>query len=190
MDRDELDRWFMHEILPLEGDLVRYLRHKWHDRSEVPDLMQETYARVYEAARRERPQQTRAFVFAIARNLLIDKLRHSSVISIETVADFDGMLVVDNEPDPERHVTARQELRFLQAALDTLPERCRQIVVMKKVEGYSQREIAQKMGVTEVMVEHQVVKAVRLLTQALSNLRNGTAGGMGRVRVLKRRKVQ
>ncbi len=190
MDHDKLDLWFMREILPLEGDLVRYLRHKWPDSNEVPDLMQETYARIYEAARSELPLQARAFVFAIARNLMIDKLRRISVVSIETVADFDDMHVIDNEPDPERQVTARQELRLLQLALDELPHRCRQIVVMKKVEGYSQREIAAKMGVTEVVVEHQVVKAMRLLTQAVYGLRNSTMTKAGRVQLRKRRKDQ
>ena len=159
--------------MPLEPDLVRYLRRKWHDRADISDLMQETYARVYEAARRERPQQVKAFLFATARNLMIDKLRRVAVVSIEMVADIDQTLVITDEPDPERQVSARQELRALQSALDELPERCRQIVWMKKVEGYSQREIAQRMGVSEVVVEHQVGRAVRLLAEAIYSRRGG-----------------
>ncbi len=170
---DDLGRWFVQQVLPLEGDLVRYLRRKWHDHAEIDDLMQETYARVYESARHERPAQIKAFLFATARNLMIDKLRRVSVVSIETVADIDQTLVITDELDPERQVSARQELRALQLALDALPERCRQIVWMKKVEGYSQREIAQQMGVSEVIVEHQVVRAVRLLAEAIYGRHKG-----------------
>ena len=38
VDHEELGRWFVREVLPLEGELVGYLRHKWHDRSDVADL--------------------------------------------------------------------------------------------------------------------------------------------------------
>lgn len=178
VDHDELGRWFVQEVLPLEGELVGYLRRKWHDRSDVADLTQETYARVYEAARTERPLKVKAFLFATARNLMIDRLRRAAVISIESVADIDEVLVLASGPDPEHEVSTRQELRMLQAALDDLPERARRIVWMKKVEGFSQREIAEQLGVSEVIVEHHVVRAVRALVDAIySRHRGGTIAG-------------
>jgi len=178
VDHDELGRWFVLEVLPLEGELVGYLRRKWHDRSDIADLMQETYARVYEAARCERPLKVKAFLFATARNLMIDRLRRAAVVSFETVADIDEVLVIDGGPDPEQQVSTRQELRLLQSALDDLPERSRQIVWMKKVEGFSQREIAEHLGVSEVVVEHHVVRAVRSLVEAIySRCRGGNSVG-------------
>ena len=52
---DDVEQWFAREILPLEPMLDRYLRRSWRDQWEVPDLRQDAYVRVYEAAQREKP---------------------------------------------------------------------------------------------------------------------------------------
>jgi RNA polymerase sigma factor (sigma-70 family) len=166
-----IDDWFMQDVLPLESMLTRFLQRNWRNDAEIPDLRQETYARVYEAARRELPLQVKPFLFQIARNLMIDRLRRQSVVSLESMADFDWLNVSDEKPSSEAYVAARQELRLLQAALDDLPPRCRQIVVMRKVEGLSQKEVAKRMGVAVDTVENQVAKGMRLLTQAMSGRR-------------------
>src|SRR5262249_9457838 len=57
---DSLDAWFKREILPHEPALMRYLARVWPRKEEVPDLRQETYARVYEAALASRPTSPRS----------------------------------------------------------------------------------------------------------------------------------
>jgi RNA polymerase sigma factor (sigma-70 family) len=171
MAERSIDDWFMQDILPLEPMLTRFLQRNWRNEAEIPDLRQEAYARVYEAARRELPLQAKPFLFQTARNLMIDRLRRQSVVSLETMVDFDWLNVIDDKPSSEAYVAARQELRLLQAALDDLPPRCRQIVVMRKVEGLSQKEVARRMGVAVDTVENQVAKGMRLLTQALTGRR-------------------
>jgi len=167
-EHEDLDRWFAREILPLEPMLTRFLRRKWRDEAEISDLRQEAYIRVYDAARRNRPLQAKPFLFLTVRNLMIDKLRQKSIVSIETMADFGWSNVSDDKPSPEQNTAARQELQLLQGALDDLPERCRQIVVLRKVEGLSQREVAGRLGVTEDIVEHQLAKGLRQLARSLS----------------------
>jgi len=167
----QIDDWFVREVLPLEAVLTRFLQRNWRNEAEINDLRQETYARVYEAAQRERPVLVKPFLFQVARNLIIDRLRKQSVVSLESVADFDWLNVSDDRPSSEAHVAARQELRLLQSALDELPPRCRQVVVLRKVEGLSQKEVAARMGVTIETVENQVAKGMRLLTQALGGRR-------------------
>jgi len=167
-EHEDLDRWFAREILPLEPMLNRFLRRKWRDEAEISDLRQEAYIRVYDAARRNRPLQAKPFLFLTVRNLMIDKLRQKSIVSIETMADFGWSNVSDDKPSPEQNTAARQELQLLQGALDDLPERCRQIVVLRKVEGLSQREVAGRLGVTEDIVEHQLAKGLRQLARSLS----------------------
>lgn len=166
-----VDEWFMREVLPLEPMLTRYLRRNWRNEAEIGDLRQEAYARVYEAAQHERPQLVKPFLFQITRNLIIDRLRRQSVVSLESVADFDWLNVSDDKPSSEAHVAARQELRLLQAALDDLPPRCRQVVFMRKVEGLSQKQVASLMGITVETVENHVAKGMRLLAEALSSRR-------------------
>ena len=87
-----------------------------------------------------RPQQ-KPFVFATARNLLIDRVRREQVVPIEAVADLDALDIAIDAPGPDRNAMARDELRRLHAALDQLPPRCREVVV-KRIEGLTRREIA------------------------------------------------
>jgi len=171
MAEKPIDEWFMREVLPLEPMLTRFLQRNWRNAAEVSDLRQETYARVYEAAQRERPLLAKPFLFQVARNMMIDRLRKQSVVSLESVADFDWLNVTDDKPSSEAYVAARQELRLLQAALDDLPPRCRQVVVLLKVEGLSQKQVAKQMGITVETVENQVAKGMRVLAQALGGRR-------------------
>jgi RNA polymerase sigma-70 factor (ECF subfamily) len=172
MSQDALDDWFMREVVSLEPMLTRFLQRNWRNEAEISDLRQEAYARVYEAARRERPQLVKPFLFQTARNLMIDRLRRQSVVSLESMVDVDWLNVSDDRPSSEAYVAARQELRLLQAALDKLPPRCRQVVLMRKVEGFSQREVAKEMGITVETVENQVAKGMRLLAQAIGGRRD------------------
>jgi RNA polymerase sigma factor (sigma-70 family) len=172
MSQDALDDWFMREVVSLEPMLTRFLQRNWRNEAEISDLRQEAYARVYEAARRERPQLVKPFLFQTARNLMIDRLRRQSVVSLESMVDVDWLNVSDDRPSSEAYVAARQELRLLQAALDKLPPRCRQVVLLRKVEGFSQREVAKEMGITVETVENQVAKGMRLLAQAIGGRRD------------------
>jgi RNA polymerase sigma-70 factor (ECF subfamily) len=162
---NDLDDWFIREVLPLEGVLMRYLRQNWRDSAEWPDLRQEVYARVYEAARRGRPERTAAFLLATARNLLVDRARRQQVVSIEAFAELDDLSAC--ELTPERHASGRAELNALAEALDALPARCRQAVMLRKVDGMSQRAVAAEMGVTEDTVEKQIAKGMRAIADAL-----------------------
>lgn len=165
------DDWFVREILPMEAALMRYLRRNWRDAAELPDLRQEVYVRVFEAARVREPEQAGAFLFSTARNLLIDRARRAQIVSIETFADLELENLTPDDLTPERHASGRAELRLLQQALNALPLRCKEVVSLRKIDGMSQREIAEHMGIKEATVEKQMAKGMRALADAL--LANG-----------------
>src|SRR5476649_2617163 len=93
MAEQPIDQWFMREVLPLEPMLTRFLQRNWRNEAEIGDLRQEAYARVYEAAQRERPLLVKPFLFQITRNLMIDRLRRQSVVSLESMTDFEWLNV-------------------------------------------------------------------------------------------------
>ena len=146
---------------------MQFLRRSWHNKAEVDDLRQEVYVRICEAARKEIPQPAKPFVFAVARNLLVDRVRREHVVSIETVSDIDTLGIAVEQPGPDRNAIARQELRRLQQALDQLPQRCREAVLLRKVEGLSYREIAQRMGIGEDTVSEHLSKGMHALADTL-----------------------
>ena len=72
---DDLDAWFKREVVVHEEALTRYLRRCWPNPNDIHDLRQETYIRVYESARKHIPDTVRTFIFAVARNLMADRIR-------------------------------------------------------------------------------------------------------------------
>lgn len=158
--------WFVREILPLEPSLLKFLRRSWRNESEIRDLCQDVYVEVYEAARVEFPKSARAFLFSVARNAVIDKSRRAHIVAIEAVADLEALGVSVDEPGPDQAVMGRQDLRRLQSALDRLPERWREALVMRKIEGLTRPQIAQRMGIAERTVSQHLASAI----VALSNI--------------------
>lgn len=167
MPDDSLDAWFQCEILPHEAALVRYLRRLSLRQDEACDLCQEIYVRVYESAERARPANPRAFLFVVARNLVNDHLRRRQVVSIEPVGDPGALNVMIDELTPERRLSGWQELRRAARALNQLPARCREIVWLRKVEQLSNKQIAQRLGLSVRTVEGQILKGMRLLGDAV-----------------------
>jgi RNA polymerase sigma factor (sigma-70 family) len=164
---DTLEHWFAREILAHEPSLVRYLTRVWPNRDEVPDLRQEIYVRVFEGARRARPEQPKAFLFTTARHLMIDRLRRNRIIFIGTRGDLDELNVLVDELSPEHRMTGIQELQQLAHAFDRLPPQCRAVMWLRKVEQLSQKEVAARLGVQEKAIEKQVARGMRLLTAAV-----------------------
>lgn len=162
---DTLDNWFIREILVHESALMRYLLRSWYRHDEIHDLRQEIYMRVYEAAAKARPAMPKSFMFTTARHLMTDRLRRGRVVSIDAVGDIDALNVLIDELSPERHLGARQELKRLTDAFDRLPDRCREVVWLRRVEELPQKEVAMRMGIGEKTVEKQVAKGMRLIAE-------------------------
>jgi len=164
---EPLDAWFKREILPHEARLMRYLRRVWPNSDEVPDIRQEAYARVYQAAAQARPGSPRAFLFTTAHHLMADRVRHERIVSIDAVGDIEALHVLSDEISAERRVSAREELKRLAQAMDRLPPRCREVMWLRRVEGLSQKETAEVLGVSVKAIEQQVSKGGRLLAEYL-----------------------
>ncbi|HEV2563227.1 MAG TPA: RNA polymerase sigma factor [Rhizomicrobium sp.] len=163
----EICDWFVREVLPLEAALTQFLQHNWRNRGDIEDLLQEVYMRIFEAAQTQIPERPKAFVFTTARNLLIDRVRREQIIPIEAVADLDALNVAMDAPGPDRNAIARDELRRLQAALDRLPPRCRQAVILRQVDGLSRKQIASRMGIGEETVKEYLAEGVCALADML-----------------------
>jgi RNA polymerase sigma factor (sigma-70 family) len=164
----EVDAWFEREVLPLEAALMQFLQHNWRNKSDISDLRQDIYVRVYEAALQNLPEAPRAFLFTTARNLLIQRVRREQVVPFEAMADVEALGTAIDAPGPERTVMARDELRRLQRALDKLPARCRQTFILQKIDGLSRAEIAVRMGISEKTVMTHLRDAGKQLTNLLN----------------------
>jgi RNA polymerase sigma-70 factor (ECF subfamily) len=97
----------------------------------------------------------------------VDRIRRQRIVSIDAVGDLDTLDLLVEENSPERRTSAHQDLRRLAQALDELPPKCRETVWLRRVDDLSQKEVAEKLGVTEKTVEKHVMKGMKLLARAI-----------------------
>jgi len=158
--------WVGSEILPHEADVRAWLRRTL-DPDDLEDAIQETYAQIAGLADIAHIRCGRAYFFAAARTSVLMRLRRARIVRIESVAEIDTLVAGSEDPSPERVTGARRELEMVQRLIAGLPDRCRRIFEMRKIEGLSQREIAERLKVTESIVENDGVKGMRLIMQAM-----------------------
>jgi RNA polymerase sigma factor (sigma-70 family) len=160
---------YVREALDSEGLLRAYLFRFVSNSADVDELLQETYARLLVAnpPRGGEVRSVRAFALTIARNVAFDWLRHRDVIPIDLVSDLTALDVLDEKAQVEEIVSAHQELNLLSEVIAELPKRCRQAFTLRRVYGFTQREIANKLKTTEGMVEQLLARAVRHCAEAL-----------------------
>ena len=164
LDRAKRIKWFKAEILPHEPALRRYLGRVVRSREEVDDLVSETLTSVYSADNWPEIANGRAYLFAIARNLVYDAVRRRRVVAFETIADLDMLNLADTRPSAETVVSARDELRALIAALDLIPPRARQVFILRRIEGLTLKEIGERLGLSVKTVENHMSKAIAVFT--------------------------
>jgi RNA polymerase sigma factor (sigma-70 family) len=151
--------WFARLFREHGHPLRRYLSQLVHSFDAAEDLAQEAFARVY-ATDAAQIQSPRSFLFRTAHNLALNHVRHQRVASI-IPGGLDGIETTDTAPSAEQSVVARQELATLRAAIDRLPPQCRQVFLLRKIEGLSHRQIAERLGIAVSTVEKHIAKGVR-----------------------------
>jgi RNA polymerase sigma-70 factor (ECF subfamily) len=152
----ESSRWFEECIQPHERDLRAYLRGRFPSLTDIDDLIQETYARLLRARMNGQLREVRPYLFATARNAAVDLCRRGRQTRTEQLGNFDALSVVEQEPNAAEILSHNQEIDLLHEAIRALPERCRQVLTLRRFHGLSHREIAGRLGIAEKTVDAQL----------------------------------
>jgi RNA polymerase sigma factor (sigma-70 family) len=159
--------WVAREVLVHEASLRAWLRRRMSP-DDVEDVVQECYCRIASLGDVSHIRSGRAYLFTTARMLVLERIRRSRVVSIDTAIELETLDVADEHPSPEQIAAGRQELHRVKRLIDELPERCRNIFRMRKIEGLSQKEVAEALNISEHIVENDVVKGLRLILKAVA----------------------
>lgn len=166
--KNDQDRWFKEEVQPHEPILRAHLRNAFPSLPDVDDIVQESYLQLIRAKKTGPIHFAKAFLFTTARNVACDLLRRKRIIPFLSVMEIERLAVIGEETGTADAVGRQEELAFLSAAIRDLPERCRQVVTLRKLYGLSQKSIAAQLGISENTVEVQVAKGMRRIAAALA----------------------
>lgn len=151
------------------------------NRTIAEDLVQETYARAFAAANRATPEENlRGWLFTILGNVWRNERRRKHPEPVDDLENLAGGLASAAE-DPHAALDRRELRERLRAALDSLPDAFREVVVLRCVEGFSYQDVASIVGCPAGTVMSRLARARALLRLALggpngTGLRKGGAG--------------
>lgn len=151
--------------------LPRVLGHAYRllgDRAEAEDVAQEAMLRLWRIAPdwRSGEAQVTTWLYRIVANLCIDRQRKARGVDLESIPEPE-----DGRPSAEAGLLDKARHDALQQALNGLPDRQRQAVVLRHIEGFANPEIARIMDIGVEAVESLTARGKRALTVALADQR-------------------
>ncbi len=144
-----------------ESRLRAFVRRLVVNDSDVDDICQETVLRALEAEKQRTIDSPEAFLFGVARNVVRKQLTKQSRSVIDLVDGLAPDEYAAEEPSLDRVLDERQRLELFTEAVATLPPQCQRVFVMKRVYGYSQRDIAARLKISESTVEKHVAAGLK-----------------------------
>lgn len=136
---------------------------------DIEDILQETYLKSFEAAGKRAIEHPRSFMFKTARNIALNYVNRAGQRLTDQVADFSSIGVSTEAGTVEAEHDNRQRFLLFCQAVRELPVQCRRVFLLKKVYGFSQKEIAAYLGLSESTVEKHIAKGLHMCSQYIAD---------------------
>jgi RNA polymerase sigma-70 factor (ECF subfamily) len=176
-DVDLIERCLKEEGAAWDQIVARYRRKVFHiaykftaRHDEAEDLTQEIFLKVFKSLDRfHRDADFSTWLSSVARNYCIDHYRASKrerEVVVEDLVAFD-QAPASAGSNPQRTLEDRDRRSFLLAGLDRLPEKLREAVVLRDLQGLSYQEMAERLGLPEGTVKSRINRGREELTRLL-----------------------
>ena len=176
LDFRERGRWLARNVLPYEPAIRSRLHRVYLKDLDIDDIIQEMYARILSVPSLESIRYPRQYAIQTTKAIIIDHIRHSQVIPIVSSGSLEQLNIPVPEIRTEERLAFQEDIREVAKALAQLPEKCRETLILRRIEGLSQKETAQRLGISEKTVEKYMSRGVCLLMELFGR------GGKSRTR--------
>jgi RNA polymerase sigma-70 factor (ECF subfamily) len=168
MDDDIVSAWIGREILPHERGVRSWLARRWGHVLDPNDVIQEAYCRIAGLSSVDHIRSPMAYFYRTAQTVAADIMRRSGIINFTSMTEIEWLNVMDSEPLADRTIGAAQELERVNGVLSELSDTARKAIELRRIEGVSQREAAQRLGVSEDVIRNHLVRGVQMVLKRLA----------------------
>ncbi len=127
---------------------------------DIEDIAQESFLRSYTAEKSQNILYPKAFIFRVAKNLLLSEFDRKSFKVTDFLEEIENAEQFDSAEDVESNVMAQEHIAIYCQALASLPKQCRKVMLLKKVYGLKNREIAKRLEVSVSCIEKHLKKGL------------------------------
>jgi RNA polymerase sigma factor (sigma-70 family) len=157
---DEHEQWFNENVHAHDQKLKSYLRSSFPSVSDVEDIVQESYLRIWRRQLVDPIRSSKTFLFQIAKRLAIDLIRHHRAAPFDSVTETVTRSVIEDKLGAAAVAVENEELDMLYQAIKSLPQRTQEILILRKIQRLSQKEIAAQLGISERVVASQACRGL------------------------------
>jgi RNA polymerase sigma-70 factor (ECF subfamily) len=155
----------------LYSPLCQYCMNLVNDKETAEDIVQEQFVYIWENRKRlGNIKSLKSYIYKAVRNKSINHLkRRFSRISEYSTENIAEIYLQGSLPDPEEMLKNKELGNILNKAFAQLPEKCRIIFTIKKMGELTNKEIAEKLGISVKTVENQMTIAFKKLIKYISD---------------------
>lgn len=168
-EREIITEWIAREIVPQEAAVRRWISRRWRHAVDVEDVIQESYCRIAGLASVDHIDNPAAYFFRTAYAVATDAMRRAGIINFTSMTQIEWSSVMDSAPLADRAMEAGQELERVRNALAVLPETSRRVIELRRIEGLSRRETAERLGVSENEVKNHLVRGLQKVMKSIAD---------------------
>ena len=144
-----------------ESALKRFLERFFYSTHDIEDILQEVFLQTWNIEKKQEIQLPKSYLFKVARNMALKELKKKSRQINAFIEEVNPDELVRNETSTENEVDLSERLILFERALATLPPRCRNVFVLRKIFGFSQKEIARRMNISVSTVEKHIINGIQ-----------------------------
>ena len=173
--KQEIDDAFRFYYRPL----CLYAMHYLHDMNLVEDTVQDCFTKLWEkitdkekSINLKKPLSSeksvsnlKSYLYVMVRNHCLDLLKKDNLVDYQTIPSDLTDILSDEEAEERSLIEAR-----LWTAIDSLPEKCRQVFLLSKRDGLKYKEIAELLNISKKTVENQISKALKTLKEGVTKI--------------------
>ncbi|GAA0532782.1 RNA polymerase sigma-70 factor (ECF subfamily) [Rhizomicrobium palustre] len=152
--------WIEENLLPHEPRIRAWLSRYRIAELDIDDVIQEMYAKFGAMEDVSAIRTPLHYAKTVAHSIVMNHIRRPRIVSVTANGDLDALGTPSAAADPEEAIVLRQEVQAVAQVLAELPERTREVLWLRRVEGLTEQETAQRLAISDRTVERHLARAI------------------------------